>query len=158
MDDSHVRPARRDDWQRKPLPEQHVVLSVDRVYTPEEMRLIRRGLIPEEMEDKWFIFCEDDVLYCHRSWTGVCIYQAEFEREAGHYRVSRLLVNRDPDQYKQTDDGYDARQFVFLVDLLLLGHFPQPPEYEDDLDEGHRALRLWSIFGRGLFRGDDRKG
>jgi len=32
------------------------------------------GLVPEEIEDKWFIYWEDDTLFFHRSWTGNCIY------------------------------------------------------------------------------------
>ena len=37
------------------------------------MDQIRAGHIPEMMEDKWFIYWQDDRLFFHRSWTGYCI-------------------------------------------------------------------------------------
>lgn len=120
--------AKRGDWKIIPMPERHTSLFVNRHYTPEEMKGIQQGVIPEAMEDKWFIFFEEAVLYCHRSWTGYCIYQARFEQVGDHYRVSRLLVTRDPEQCKMADDAYDVRVFEFLVDRLLLGKSVRPPQ------------------------------
>ena len=73
--------------------------------------MIRRGVIPEMMEDKWFIFLEEDVLYFHRSWTGFCIYQVRMKKEGAEYRVVEALVNRNPSEFSTTDDKY-------IVDLL----------------------------------------
>lgn len=145
--------AKRDDWKTIPMSERHTSLSVDRHYAPDEMKSIQQGVIPDSMDDKWFIFFEDDVLYCHRSWTGCCIYQAEFERVGDHFQVSRLLVTRDPEEYKITDDAYDIRLFAFLVDRLLLGKSVRFPESRGkDTDKEKRALKLWSIFGSGIFK------
>ena len=44
-------------------------LVFTRSFTAEEYTCLSRGLIPEVMEDKWFIFMEADRLYFHRSWT-----------------------------------------------------------------------------------------
>jgi hypothetical protein len=35
---------------------------------------LMEGLVPVEMEDKWFVYFEDGWLYFHRSWTGALIY------------------------------------------------------------------------------------
>jgi len=39
-----------------PLPEQHVRLTANWTYTREEFEQIKGGLIPEVMEEKWFIY------------------------------------------------------------------------------------------------------
>lgn len=153
--DKHDRRATRGDWDIQPLPEQRAVLYTDRTYTPLEMKAIRQGLIPEVMEDKWFIYYEDDVLYLHRSWTGVCVYEAHFHQGDYRWTVERLMVNRNPDQYTQTDDEYDARLFAFLVDVLLLGRRPAFPLPEgDDRSREQQALGIWSLIGRAMM-GDE---
>ena len=123
-------PATRQSWPNvQPLPEQHACLPFQREFTPEEYELIRYGLIPEAMEDKWFIFLEGDVLYFHRSWTGYCIYQLRLRKDGPNYTVAEALANRDARQYSGADDGYDEKLLTFLIDNLLLGNrsmFPVP--------------------------------
>ncbi len=122
--------ATRQSWSNvQPLPEQRAWLSLQREFTQEEYELIRYGLIPEAMEDKWFIFLEEDVLYFHRSWTGFCIYQLSLINQGANYTVAEALANRDASQYSGTDDGYDEKLLTFLIDNLLLGRrsmFPVP--------------------------------
>ena len=62
--------ATRTSWKTLPLPEARVAVDFTASCTKEEFQRIRRGLIPREMEDKWFIFYEEPWLYLHRSWTG----------------------------------------------------------------------------------------
>jgi hypothetical protein len=46
-------------------------------FTEEEYAKLQKGLIPTAMEDKWFIYCENDCLHFHRSWTGEEWYRAQ---------------------------------------------------------------------------------
>ena len=111
------------------MPQQVATLSYDAQFTPAEFERISHGLIPEEMEDKWFIHLEGMTLYLHRSWTGFCIYQVELEERAGQFVAARTLVSRDPDQYGGTDDHWDAEVVHFLISNFLLGRgvaFPIP--------------------------------
>jgi hypothetical protein len=73
------------------------------------------------MEDKWFVYLEEDCLYFHRSWTGTCIYMVRLREVSGGYAVAESWVNRDPDQYKNTDLDYDTNVLTFLIERLLLG-------------------------------------
>jgi hypothetical protein len=148
------RPAQRGDWKTEPLPAQRTTLHIDRTYSAQEMKRIRQGLIPEAMEDKWFIFFEDDVLYLHRSWTGYCMYEAHLVKKGDGWRVDYVLANRDPDQYNVTDDDKDVDLFVFLVDLLLLGTLSTPPHLSGDRpNTPEHALALWSLVGRAITGG-----
>ena len=132
--------ATRQSWPNvKPLPQQRTQLSLERAFTENEYELIRHGVIPEAMEDKWFIFLEDDVLYFHRSWTGFCLYQVRIKKDGGQYRVVEALVNRDSNQYSATDDHYDANLLNFLIDNFLLqgsSTFPVPPSVPPGIETG----------------------
>jgi hypothetical protein len=123
-------PATRESWRNSPLPEERARLDMQREFSAQEVELLRSGLVPEQMEDRWFIFLEGDTLYFHRSWSGFCIYQLTLTPEGERYRVGEALVNRDRSQYGGTDDGYDERLLAFLIDNLLLGRrvmLPRPP-------------------------------
>lgn len=56
------------------------------------------------MEDHWFYYMEDDWLHIHRSWTGYCIFQIHFVHAENGYQTKEIWVNRDPEQYRNTDD------------------------------------------------------
>ena len=153
-----------DDWQTEPMPETHAVIPFDRMYSRKEMEKIQRGLLPLEMEDKWFICFEDDTLRLHRSWTGFCVYQARFVEQPDGWVIDELLVNRDPEQYTATDNAYDAALFEYIVESLLLSNYRFPfPEKSNGEGEVNAALARWSLMGRNasadelnaLRRGDD---
>jgi hypothetical protein len=72
------------------------------------------------MEDKWFIFVEDDWIYLHRSWTGFCIYAAKLEQRGDAHEIVEAWVNREPEQYESVDNGHDRRRLVELIDGLVL--------------------------------------
>lgn len=120
--------ATRASWQTKPMPAARARVDWTRRFTPDEHERLSRGLVPREMEDKWFAFVEDEWLHLHRSWTGVCIYEARLERDAEGWRVAEAWANRDPAEYRVTDDAYDARMLWFLVERLLLGRDVPFPE------------------------------
>ncbi len=110
----------RDDWKRKPLPGKTTTIALGHAYSGEELALIRRGLVPEQITDQWFIFYEDDALYFHRSWTGHCIYVVYFHHSGDEMRAAYAAVNRDPGQYGETDDQRDRVLVLELIDVLLL--------------------------------------
>jgi hypothetical protein len=94
----HPKKATRSDWKIQPMPELKTQLQVEEVFTKEEYEYLSWGLIPKRMEDKWFIFLEDNWLYFHRSWSGFCIFQVRLERFEDGYQIAEAWVNSDPDQ------------------------------------------------------------
>jgi len=115
-----MRTAQRTDWKTLPLPEKHAVLALDRLYSREQSGLIITGFIPVEMEDKWFLFFEGDTLFCHRSWTGCCIYQIRFEQDGKSLRATQAKANRDPEQYLNTDDEREKELIYSPIENFLL--------------------------------------
>ena len=131
--------ATRDSWKTLPLPEVRAPLGFEESYTTEEFERIKRGLIPQEMEDKWFVFYEDPWLYLHRSWTGACIYALRFQPAGAGASAVESWVSRDTNHYKETGTDYDRAMLKFLIDAFLLGKhvaFPVPSDVPASVPAG----------------------
>jgi hypothetical protein len=140
--------TKKGDWQTKPFPELIKDLAFEREYSQPEMEQIKLGLIPKEMEDKWFIYYENDTLSFYRSWTGHQIYRVTFSQTDTKNRVTHATVNRDPSQYNQQDDAYDIKLLNFLIDRLLLNkNVPFP--LHDSIEEDKQAIYRHSMIGHG---------
>jgi len=144
-----MKTAKPTDWTTEALPSKRITVRLDRTFSAQEMRSIRKGLVPEQMEDKWFIHWKDDTLFFHRSWTGYCIYVVRFAAAGDGWRMFEADVNRDPEQYRETNDERDAEMISFLVDVLLLHQESIFPSDEPSSEK--QALMNWSQVGRAMF-------
>lgn len=142
--------ARRSDWLTQPMSDQRTRLAVELHYNLAEMAFIRRGFIPDVMEDKWFVLFENQMLYCFRSWTGYEIYRAQLLASQGDYLVREIVACRDRDLYRNTDDNYDISQFQFLIDLLFLGDASALHKWQPGGSGPLGALTMWTIAGRAM--------
>jgi hypothetical protein len=106
---------------------------------------IVRGIIPEQMEDKWFVYYDQGILNFHRSWTGYCVYRLHTDDNGRELNFNQAEVNRDPEQYQETDDDADARMIPYLIDTLLLG---RPAQFPSGTGRDEDALAIWSSVGR----------
>lgn len=107
--------ATRDSWKTTPMSSSRVELPINLSLTLDEFERVKRGNIPEEMEDKWFVFHEDGWVYFHRSWTGYCIYQLRFELEGIEAVVREAWVTRDPEHYRNDDIAEDEQLLRSLL-------------------------------------------
>jgi hypothetical protein len=143
-----MKTAKSTDWKTEALPEKRTTIPLSRIFSAGEMDRIRQGLVPEEMEDKWFIYGAEDTLYFHRSWTGYCIYVVRFADEGRAWRMVEADVNRDPSQYNETDDESDLEMISYLIDVLLLRQDAVFPSH--DASPENSALMNWSQVGRAM--------
>ncbi len=149
-----TKAAQSGDWKTKSMPEKSVKIKLNKKYTKEEMDKIRWGYIPEQMEDKWFVYWEKDKLFFHRSWTGVCIYIVIFEKDKeGNYFAKEAIANRNPQQYKIKDDEYDKQMIYSLIDVLLLNKVGKFPTLHQNPIAS--SLEMWSIIGREILKDKD---
>ena len=143
----HERTAVPSAWKTRTLPARRASVTLDRVFSQEDMDRIHRGVVPETMDDKWFIYWTEGALYFHRSWTGFCIYVVHFAAEGDVWRMLLADVNRDPRQYEETDTDRDARLIASLIDVLLLHrHVAFPPAGSPRAS----ALANWGVVGRAM--------
>ena len=117
--------ATKASWDNKPLSEKRISLPYDRKFSLEEYKLISYGFIPDSMEDKWFIYLENDVVYFHRSWTGICIFQLHLENVHNFYQVKETYFasnNELPDDNVSQEKLFKENIHLLngLIDVFLL--------------------------------------
>lgn len=103
------------DWKTIDMPRQNDTFILERTFTLNQMNILRKGNKPKSMDDKWFFYMESNTLYAHRSWTGYCIYKINFSQDNQH----KVIVNRDPKQYKRTNINEDREILNKLLDCWL---------------------------------------
>jgi hypothetical protein len=140
--------ATRASWKTKPAPSERAALPYARTFSRAEYDRLQRGLVPDQMEDKWFIFFEDSWLFFHRSWTGTCIYAVKLREEGDGFAAAEAWVNRVPEEYRETDDAYDAKVLAFLVDRLLLGLSVSFP-LREHVDPAKASAVIHNVVGHG---------
>lgn len=112
--------ATAQSWQHLPCPERREGLGLKAKFSREDAPSILQGLVPQEMEDKWFIFLDAGWLYFCRSWTGCVIFGLQIEELPTGLRVTDSWVNRDASQYTSQNVDEDRELVLFLIDTLLL--------------------------------------
>ena len=126
--------------------------GVNLAFTEEQYQKLQKGLIPKAMEDKWYIYFENDCLYFHRSWTGFGILSAEIKREEGEgmkYSIKEFHVERDGN--KNGDDLFDLDVLRELIYWGLLGIDIRDDFIQKYGAEAKGTMLAWSIFGRMFF-------
>ncbi len=106
--------ATKYSWGNKPMGK-HVVISFDYFLPEDMMAVVRYGHIPAAMEDHWFMYCDENSIRYYRSWTGLCVFIAEYENVEGGIRIVRLLSHRDSEQNDFEQDTKDAALFLALL-------------------------------------------
>jgi hypothetical protein len=104
-----------------PTSQPQVIPPPDRVWTAREWAVIRRGHKSVDMDDKWNAFVEDRRLFLHRSWTGLCIYEAEFAPSGDGWRIAVAVVAGDHDSYRRQGDEYESAALEAVIEWELLG-------------------------------------
>lgn len=139
--------ATASSWNIKPMPAAQKELPLSGVYTEDEYEKISYGFLPKDQQDKWFIYLEGDWLYFHRSWTGTCVFKLEIVLNNGKYHATKAIVNRDPEQYRNTNDQQDVELISFLVDKLLLGRFASLPTPKN-MSEADKQKHQQHVMGK----------
>ncbi len=100
------------------MPTSRVQIPFDRTFTDGEFQRLQLGLVPESMDDRWFIFLEAGWLYFVRSWTGYCIFQVRLQLDGPH-QVLEAWANRDRRQYGSEGEAKDVELLTTLIDEIL---------------------------------------
>ena len=140
--------ATRDSWQTVDCNEPFVALPWHDSFSESQFDLIRRGAIPESMDDRWFAFYEEPMLFLYRSWSGHLIYRVTFARNGDVYVVQTAQIV-DRGGYS-IDVPAEVAFLDFLIHRLLLNESPpRPPLPRVSLlprrERFHRWLRRWRL-------------
>jgi ADP-ribose pyrophosphatase YjhB (NUDIX family) len=108
--------ATKYSWEKlKPMPKRHTIIQLDFKLNAKQAGRVRQGFIPSMMEEKWFLYFDDNTLYQHRSWTGVLIDQIHFVEDGNGLRATHAEVNRYTPDYSNKDDKEDRERIAQMV-------------------------------------------
>jgi hypothetical protein len=99
-------------------------------FDAQQFARLKEGLIPRDMEDKWFIYFEEPHLFLHHSWTGKPVYRLTLKDVLNGAEVTEALWSKDLADASKLGSNYQVQLIDFLVSNLLLGlakPFPVPP-------------------------------
>ena len=130
---------------RHQMPENTDSFLLDASYSAFDSLLISRGFVPHEMEEKWFVYLTGGHLVFRRSWTGIPIYEVEVSWRGNTLYLGWARVNRDPEQYGETDTSYDQTLLLYLIEVVLLGKPEEFPVKRGSEDTA--PLQAWSVAG-----------
>ncbi|MCQ3806147.1 MAG: hypothetical protein OXB92_00775 [Acidimicrobiaceae bacterium] len=132
--------ASRDNWETEPLCDPQPIPAPDRVWTDAEMGSIRRGYVPHMMEEKWFMFMEQNRLFAHRSWTGFGIYEATFAPTEGGHVIETAFVTGDNSKHLRSSDEEESA----FLETLIASHLLRQPLSEEQRD-GNDPHTNWEL-------------
>lgn len=113
--------ATRASFKTASPPKLRECLQLFELYSADDMAIIRQGLVPRDMDDRWFMFFENDSLHIFRSWTGYQIFALHFaEAPDGGATLSGGWVNRDAAQFSGDCLSSDAALALDLISSHLL--------------------------------------
>ena len=116
-----------------------------------QLKRLVKGLIPQRMEDKWFIYHEDDWLYFHRSWTGFGIYKARLIKENNSGSIKEFWKESNQNKYGNSNDEKDIETFTFLIARGVLGIDVDGIYSKRNTHTNDDIINKWSNFGNMLY-------
>ncbi|MFB7245569.1 hypothetical protein ACFCYX_24300 [Streptomyces populi] len=117
-------PLTRESFRRlKPISTPRPVSRLpDRVWTDGDWDRIRHGYAARDMDEKWNVFTEGDVVLMHRSWTGHCVYEVTFVPAAGGgRRIASAVAEADGERRRNMGDEYDCLMMELIISAIVLG-------------------------------------
>ncbi|MVN22555.1 hypothetical protein [Mucilaginibacter arboris] len=138
--------AKSTSWNNIPI-DKPIQLKISLKFNDEQFSKLIKGLIPREMEDKWFIYFENDWLYFHRSWTGFGVYKALLIKEQDSYYIKYFWAERNQEKYKNQDEKVDVETFSFLIARGLLEEDVDKIHFNRNINSDEDIIKGWSNFG-----------
>ena len=124
--------VKKSDWKALDMPEENAKFILYRPFSDQQMNTLRKGHIPEAMEDKWFWYMEGETLSAHRSWTGYCIYRMEFKPDNKHF----VTVNMNTEQTGFGSMEEAAKGLNDLLNWWVQDHYDYYSEWLSETVQG----------------------
>jgi hypothetical protein len=103
----------------EPMPALCKTIHLNRLISHEQWEVIQSGLL----QDRWKARIEDGKIHFFRKGTDICIFIVNWVQTDAGFELVDMLVNRDPEQYSNTDDDEDVRRVNEVIDSMLSGNY-----------------------------------
>jgi hypothetical protein len=112
--------ASATSWKHKPFKD-GIPLPYQAIFDSEQFARVRAGFVPQEMEQKWFIYFEEPHLFIHRSWTGRPVYRLALRKVEKGAEVTEALWSKDLAEAPGASFDYEVQMLDYLVSGFFLG-------------------------------------
>jgi hypothetical protein len=105
-----------------------------RIWSDADWQRIQLGYSAQDMDEKWNVFAEGDVVFLHRSWTGLGAYEATFApADGGGWQISQAVtagerfraIKRLISKRYRGDDEFDSVLLELVLSTIVLGESAQ---------------------------------
>jgi hypothetical protein len=111
--------ATADSWYITPMPDNTDEVSNIKCYievSDKDMKTLRKGHIPDSQGDNWFMYCDDKHIRYYRSWTGICIFEANYHKITDDkYLIDSLTVNNSISKFGVNGNIPFQMLFIYLI-------------------------------------------
>lgn len=95
-----MKRIQKEDWTTKEIFDETRLIPINMRINEEEFHCLKIGLKPKDMDDKWFIYFENNQLYFHRSWTGSCIFIASItEKNSQDIFINNVMITQNKQEF-----------------------------------------------------------
>lgn len=108
---------KKTDFRILAVPNHGATVTTSKIYSIEEMKNIKQGFCPKSMDDRWFIYFENNQLYFHRSWSSQCYYVASFCFKNDNFEMHTV---RCPNAVDPASMDSAIESIIELIDIFLL--------------------------------------
>ena len=110
---------KKGNWKNYPMSSKRERLKINKHYDINELTKIQEGHLPKSMDDRWFIYYQDDWLYFHRSWTGYCIYEVKLKITEEGADIDEAWMSSDLKYYRSMGRDEDINILLDLIEYKL---------------------------------------
>lgn len=114
-----ITKATKNSWEVIPMDKPKLVY-VDLKLTQEHFEKLQVGFMPRNMDDRWFVYFENDWIYFHRSWTGYEIFKAQIYQDNNGYFVKDFWVESNTEKFNLSDEKDMINTFCFILYRIVL--------------------------------------
>lgn len=93
----------------------------DRSWTGEQWQRIQSGYTARDMDEKWNVFAEGQVVHFLRSWTGHTIFEATFSETPDGHRITTAVVETEQKRHRRTSPEHDRILLELVITAIVLG-------------------------------------
>lgn len=113
-----MKVATKGDWKTVELSGNIQEYPLDRSFPTNDSELLQQGFIPKTINDRWFIYSENNKIYIHNSWSGTCRYVISFCKK----RKKIVLTSFTTGKISQKELPHERKAINHIIDTVLLHH------------------------------------
>ena len=138
--------VKKSDWKALDMPEETEQFVLEMKLTDEQIDILKQGYLVKSMDSKWWAYCEENSLYIHRTWTGICAYKIELSTNGKvqvtmNKDIAKMYGLNNLEDYKSLAQNHihmiikrQMRKFELNKDNEVARYNSKKNEQENELD------------------------